>query len=128
MALIILFFVSLLFGQLGAISPVPGVYIYLHDVTLGILVLFSFLRLRDLRFKIYDLRLFWPIIAFLAASILSVVLNANRLDQPALIRSLPILAAGDIMRSSISSLPAQNGPRFGCWGYTLPALALRSSA
>jgi len=88
MALIILFFVSLLFGQLGAISPVPGVYIYLHDVTLGILVLFSFLRLRDLRFKIYDLRLFWPIIAFLAASILSVVLNANRLDQPALIRSL----------------------------------------
>lgn len=92
MILSILFFISLLFGQLGALNPIPGVYLYVHDIVLGVLLLFSFRRFRNSTFRIQHSTLFWPIIAFLVSCLVSLVANAYRLEQATMIRSFLYIA------------------------------------
>ena len=102
MILPIAFLISLLFGQLGAVSPAPGIYIYAHDIILGILVISFLLRARNFQFSIFpakrdpatrdNFQLLAPIVAFIGASILSVIANAYRLEQATILRGFLYIA------------------------------------
>ncbi len=75
--LFVLFFISLLFGQLGAITLGPGVYVYIHDIFLVILLVFGLLSFRaTLTHKKPVLQ--EPIIAFVLVGAMSLLLNASR--------------------------------------------------
>lgn len=86
----ILLAISLLFGQLGAYSPVPGVYLYVHDIVIGVIFLHYFYRHHGLRITDYALRL--PIFAFLTACVLSIVVNIFRLEPMELVKSFLYVA------------------------------------
>ncbi len=77
-ALITLFLVSLLLGQLGGISPWPGVVIYIHDVLLALLVVFS-------RRKVSWKNVCIPIMLFVVSCLLSLVANLPRFPLPELL-------------------------------------------
>ena len=73
---LIIFFASLLPGQLGGISLTPGVVIYLHDVVLLILLL-TFTRKKSF----VKPKLWWPILLFVAVGALSLLFNFSRFSQ-----------------------------------------------
>jgi O-antigen ligase len=73
--LTILFLGSLLLGQIGGMSLFPGVVIYVHDVILAILVV---LYIK----KVGRSKLIIPIAAFIAAAILSLLVNLWRFPLP----------------------------------------------
>ncbi len=93
MFLPVLLGLSLLFGQVGALSPVPGVYIYVHDVVIGVILLSSFWQFRTAKKsnRTYG-ELSWPIGAFVGAAVFSILANANHLDTSVIVRSLLYIA------------------------------------
>ena len=70
--LIILFLISLLFGQLGGISPIPGVVFYVHDIFLALLVMTN---IRRSKFPL-------PMMFFPVACLVSLVANLWRFPLP----------------------------------------------
>lgn len=76
--LIILFFVSLLLGQLGGVSLWPGVVVYVHDIILVLLLVFSLKKVRRVKLTV-------PIALFLVSCLLSLVANISRFPLPALL-------------------------------------------
>ena len=119
MILPIVFFISLLFGQLGAFSPMPGVYIYLHDIILAILLLHFVLTARNSKFQIPNSKLFWPVISFVVASVLSIVLNANRLDQLTLVRSLLYIVRWGLYSTLVFIVASSRRPMVWLMGLSL---------
>jgi len=75
--LTILFLGSLLLGQMGGLSPWPGVVVYVHDIILAILVVLYIKKIRRSKLII-------PIAAFIAAAILSLLVNVWRFPLPEL--------------------------------------------
>jgi O-antigen ligase len=76
--LISLFLFSLIFGQLGSVMVFPGVFVYIHDVFLIILVsvgLIKFFKLR--KFKLGTLA--GTILAYIFISIVSLFINVGHL-------------------------------------------------
>ncbi len=73
--LIVLFLASLLAGQLGGISPFPGVVVYVHDIVLVLLLLFSVRKFRGSK-------LTKPILLFIAVAALSLFVNIFRFPLP----------------------------------------------
>jgi len=72
---------SLLLGQLGGITLWPGVTVYIHDMIVTIMLLagtISFVR----RKKIMRPVLFAPVIAFLTAGLVSLIINLFRFSLP----------------------------------------------
>ena len=69
-----LFFFSLLLGQLGGISPVPGVTFYIHDVFLGVLFLVGIIGIFG-RKKVFRPALFLPITCFIFIATVSLIVN-----------------------------------------------------
>jgi O-antigen ligase len=76
--LTILFLGSLLLGQIGGMSPWPGVVVYLHDITLAILVV---LYVK----KVGRSKLIIPIAVFIGAGMLSLLVNVWRFPLPELL-------------------------------------------
>jgi hypothetical protein len=60
---ITILFISLLFGQVGAFMPAPGVAFYAHDVVVCILLAIGVVHMLKKRRLIVP-RLFWPIVSF----------------------------------------------------------------
>jgi O-antigen ligase len=76
--LIIVFFFSLLFGQLGAIPFSPGSYVYLHDIFAVILVGATILRVFQKK-KFETGRFLFPIGAFIGISFFALLMNVGHL-------------------------------------------------
>lgn len=70
----ILLFVSLLIGQLGAISLAPGVVIYFHDIVLFILFCFGFATKK----AFVRPKLLRPIVFFAGVGLVSLLVNFSR--------------------------------------------------
>lgn len=77
--LVIVFFVSLLLGQLGAIHLSQGVTVYTHDIILPFLIVSVFLR-RGVLGKLPHLSLFRPILIFIVAAAVSLLANMGSYD------------------------------------------------
>jgi len=75
---IILFFVSLVFGQLGAIQISPSAYIYFHDIAAVILVIATAIGLIRKK-RILVGRLMYPAGAFILISLFSLFMNVGKL-------------------------------------------------
>ncbi len=72
--MIALFFASLLLGQLGGMTVAPGVVVYVHDIVLvGTLVVCGF---RTKKFLLP--RLLKPLLLFVAAAVISLIVNAAK--------------------------------------------------
>ncbi len=74
----LLFLASLLLGQIGGLSPLAGVVIYIHDILLAFLVAFSIK-------KIHRGKLFVPIALFIVSCLLSLAANSTRFSLPELL-------------------------------------------
>jgi O-antigen ligase len=83
-SLVILFFVSLLVGQLGGIPLWPGVVVYVHDIVLTLLILVSLPRIIRTE-KFSRTRLLKPIVAVIAAAAVSLAVNYWRFPLPELL-------------------------------------------
>jgi O-antigen ligase len=82
--LIILFLASLLLGQLGGISLFPGVVVYVHDILLLVLVIFSAVPILKSHTTAHG-KLLTPIAAFIGACIVSLLANYWRFPQQSLL-------------------------------------------
>ncbi len=81
---IVLFLASLLAGQLGGISLWPGVVVYVHDIFLILLIIVSmprFVRNTD----VFRTKLIKPVAIFIAAAIVSLLINYWRFPLPELL-------------------------------------------
>ncbi len=79
----VLFFISLLFGTAGGISPAPGVTMYVHDVFLMLLFIAALFTI--VRKKTYVVpKLIRPMIGFCAVGLLSLLAHAFRFSIPEL--------------------------------------------
>ena len=74
--LLLLLILSLSFGQLGRLELAPGIVIYLHDLLVVLLLVFYLPRT-----KITSAPLFRPILAFIAAAILSLIFSSRPLSE-----------------------------------------------
>lgn len=77
-----IFFISLLFGQLGAVDMASGIVVYLHEAVLAILIIVT---VRKKRFKPTPFTV--PILGFVAVGILSLVANIYQFSWQELARS-----------------------------------------
>ncbi len=73
--LLVIFFVSLLLGQLGAISVLPGVTLYVHDIIL--FLIFCFCVIRRPKKWIMPV-LLMPILVFVGVAAITLLLNVYR--------------------------------------------------
>lgn len=79
-----LFLASLLFGQIGGISPVSGVVVYAHDIVLAVLVAVSFVKiLHDRKFP--HLKLMPQTGLVIAAGLISLIVNYWRFPPQSLV-------------------------------------------
>ena len=79
--LLTVFFGSLLLGQLGGLSLWPGVTLYIHDVILGVVLLVGLISIfRNKKISIPYLLI--PIILFVAAGVISLLVNLFRFSLP----------------------------------------------
>jgi hypothetical protein len=76
--LTVLFLASLLLGQLGGISPWPGVVIYIHDIFLAILVVLYVRKVKHAKRTV-------PIALFTGACLMSLLANYWRFTLPELL-------------------------------------------
>jgi O-antigen ligase len=83
-ALIVLFLGSLLLGQIGGMSPVPGVVVYVHDILLTVLVIVSVAKILHSK-KLPRAKLITPIASFIGAGFISLAMNYWRIPLPALV-------------------------------------------
>jgi hypothetical protein len=83
---LIIFFISLMLGQLGAIPIIPGVTVYAHDILITVLLITGILRAYKRKTFVRPV-LFWPIIVFAAVALTSLIVNAYRFETKALIES-----------------------------------------
>ncbi|MEK7141257.1 MAG: O-antigen ligase family protein, partial [Patescibacteria group bacterium] len=72
----VLFWITLLLGQLGAIPLGRGVILYVQDIVLCLMIITAVVRYK-LFVKIRELRLIRPIALFAGLGVLSLVVNAN---------------------------------------------------
>lgn len=70
----IILLITLVFGQLSAFVPTPGVVIYLHDIVLVALLCVGFVRKKPWRKP----ALFWPIVSFIVIGLVSLQINFTR--------------------------------------------------
>jgi O-antigen ligase len=75
---IILFLISLVFGQIGGIPVAPGVFVYVHDLMLGVFLLTTFSTLKKKKGIVPVLTT--PILSFCAFAIFSLLINAFLMD------------------------------------------------
>lgn len=75
----ILFFISLLFGTVVSVTVLPGVTLYLHDFFLVLLLVYSFCIKTKQK---HSAKLTPYILGFIAVSLLSLIINSNRLSLP----------------------------------------------
>ena len=110
MALIILFLYSLLLGQLGGISPFPGVVLYVHDIILALLVL---INLRRIKFVL-------PMMLFPVFCFVSLVANTWRFPLQDLgFGSLYLIRW--VMYASLFSIVIQDKKKITVWLHGLYA-------
>jgi putative inorganic carbon (hco3(-)) transporter len=75
---VVLFIISLTLGQLGSIMVFPGVFVYVHDILLVLLVVASFILVVK-SWKFRSGHLIIPILVFIAVAVLSLTVNAGNL-------------------------------------------------
>ena len=75
--LVIIFFLSLLVGQLGGMTIAPGVTIYIHDFVLCILLLVGFINTYK-KNKFVRPALLVPIVSFILVGVVSLLVNYSR--------------------------------------------------
>lgn len=83
--LTLLFFVSLLFGQLTGLSVAPGVTVYLHDVVLVLLLAVAGVKLLTKPFR--RPKLLPAIVGFTGISLVSLFVNASKFAPAEVIQS-----------------------------------------
>ena len=83
---LVFFFFSLLFGQLGGISPAPGVTFYIHDIVLGAVFLVGIFEVVR-RKKVFRPALFLPITSFIFIATVSLIVNFFRFNQNDMLQS-----------------------------------------
>lgn len=83
--LILALFFSLIPAQLSGIQVVPGVYIYLHDIILTLLLIAAVLFGKKV--KSVHMTLVVPIFGFISVGIVSLLINSNRFSNQELLLS-----------------------------------------
>lgn len=81
-----IFLISLLFGTVSGITPIPGVTIYIHDVWLSFFLIAGCIAIL-VKKKFASPKLLVPIAGFTIAGILSLLVNSFRLPLPTLVES-----------------------------------------
>ncbi|MBI3577689.1 O-antigen ligase family protein [Candidatus Gottesmanbacteria bacterium] len=83
--LVVILLVSLLAGQLGATTLVPGITVYLHDFVVVAILAYGIFS-GAIRRSMTKSRLVKPIVAFVAIGVLSLLINASSVSPDALLK------------------------------------------